>query len=81
MDAVDLFWSALAAVGSLAAVGWLIWIGATGDRDREEEEEAREFFDRHGHWPDEAPPASSGEVEDARPGGQAPRDLGLEERA
>jgi hypothetical protein len=23
------------------------------NRDREREEEAREFFDRHGRWPDE----------------------------
>ncbi len=81
MDPVDLVWSALAVVGSLAAIGWLVWIGATGDREREEEEAAREFFDRHGHWPDEPAPAPSGEVEDASPGGQAPRDLGLEERA
>jgi hypothetical protein len=27
----------------------------TGRHDREREEEAREFFDRHGHWPDEDP--------------------------
>ncbi len=79
MDPVDLVWSALAVVGSLAAIGWLVWIGATGDREREEEEAARDFFDLHGHWPDEAPP--SGEVEDPRPAGQPPRDLGLEERA
>ena len=25
------------------------------DRYRREEEAAREFFDRHGHWPDETP--------------------------
>ena len=24
-------------------------------RDREREEEARRFFDEHGHWPDEQP--------------------------
>ncbi len=79
MDAFDVFWSALAVVGSLAAVGWLIWIGATGDSARDEEEAAREFFDRHGRWPDESAP--SGEVEDLSAGRQAPRDLDLEERA
>jgi hypothetical protein len=25
------------------------------NRDRDEEERAREFFDRHGHWPGEEP--------------------------
>ena len=29
--------------------------GAKGDREREAEETAREYFDAHGHWPDEAP--------------------------
>jgi hypothetical protein len=36
----------------------LLWrIGFAGDRDRVEEDDARAFFDRHGHWPDEPPPA------------------------
>jgi hypothetical protein len=36
----------------------LFRIGMSGDRERDEEDEAREFFTRHGYWPDEAPPAS-----------------------
>jgi hypothetical protein len=32
-------------------------VGVTGDRERATEDEARDFFDRHGHWPDEPPPA------------------------
>jgi hypothetical protein len=35
----------------------LFRIGMTGDRERDEEDEAREFYTRHGYWPDEAPPA------------------------
>ncbi len=35
----------------------LFRFGATGDRDREDEEAARRFFDEHGHWPDEQPPS------------------------
>jgi hypothetical protein len=31
-------------------------IGASGDAERRAEEEAREYFSRHGHWPDEEPP-------------------------
>jgi hypothetical protein len=37
-------------------VNWLYRIGVTGDREREAEEAAREFFDSHGYWPDDAPP-------------------------
>ena len=28
-------------------------VGVTGDRDRQEEDRAREYFDRHGRWPDD----------------------------
>ena len=39
---------------------WLInvlyRVGVKGDRERATEDEARDFFDRHGHWPDEPPP-------------------------
>ena len=28
--------------------------GAEGDRERDAEEAAREYFAQHGHWPDEA---------------------------
>jgi hypothetical protein len=28
-------------------------IGASGDKDRDAEDEARAFFDEHGYWPDE----------------------------
>ena len=30
-------------------------IGVEGDRDRDREEEARRYFDEHGHWPGESP--------------------------
>jgi len=33
-------------------VNWLFRIGVTGDREREREDAAREYFDRHGHWPE-----------------------------
>jgi hypothetical protein len=32
-------------------VNWLFRIGVHGDREREDEEAAREYFDRHGRWP------------------------------
>jgi hypothetical protein len=34
-------------------INWLYRIGVSSNRDREREEEAREYFDRHGRWPDE----------------------------
>jgi len=33
-------------------LNWLFRAGVAGDRDREAEDAAREYFDRHGHWPD-----------------------------
>jgi hypothetical protein len=41
---------ALSVVMCAAVVYFLI----TGRHDRDREEEAREYFDAHGHWPDEA---------------------------
>jgi hypothetical protein len=39
---------------SLILLNVLYRLGVSGDREREQEEEARTFFDRYGHWPDEA---------------------------
>jgi hypothetical protein len=36
-------------------VNWLFRTGAAGDLERQREDEAREYFDRHGHWPDQRP--------------------------
>lgn len=32
-------------------LNWLYRIGVRGDRERDTEEEAREYFSRHGRWP------------------------------
>jgi len=43
-----------AIVGAGLAVyllNWLVRLGASGDREREEEDRAREYFSRHGRWP------------------------------
>jgi hypothetical protein len=34
-------------------VNWLFRIGVTGDRERDAEQEAREYFTKHGRWPDQ----------------------------
>jgi protein-S-isoprenylcysteine O-methyltransferase Ste14 len=36
-------------------VNWMFRLSVQSNRDREREEEAREYFDRHGRWPDEGP--------------------------
>jgi hypothetical protein len=33
-------------------INWLFRAGASGDREREAEDAARDYFDRHGRWPD-----------------------------
>jgi predicted small integral membrane protein len=38
---------------SVALLNWLHRIGVSGDRSRQDEDEARAYFARHGHWPDE----------------------------
>jgi len=48
--AAALFFSAASAVLLLNV---LYRIGLEGDKERDTEESAREFFDQHGRWPDE----------------------------
>jgi len=38
---------------AIFAVNWLIRASAAGEREREREQQARDFFDAHGRWPDE----------------------------
>ena len=43
---------------SVWLLNWLYRVGVAGERERDEEDRAREYFDRHGVWPDEVrPPA------------------------
>jgi hypothetical protein len=37
------------------AINWLYRASVDGDRERDQEEAARDYLDQHGHWPDEAP--------------------------
>jgi len=41
---------------SVALLNWLHRMGVAGDTARNEEDEARAYFARHGHWPDETAP-------------------------
>lgn len=53
---------ALDGGAGIIGAGLSIWllnllhrIGVSGDHDRTDEDDARRFFDEHGHWPDEPP--------------------------
>ncbi len=50
-------WAMLVGAGiSVLLFNVLFRIGASGYAERRAEDEAREFFSRHAHWPDEPPP-------------------------
>jgi protein-S-isoprenylcysteine O-methyltransferase Ste14 len=34
-------------------LNWMYRMSVESNREREDEEAAREYFDRHGHWPEE----------------------------
>ena len=36
-------------------INWMFRMSVESNRDRDREEEARRYFDRHGRWPDEEP--------------------------
>lgn len=42
---------------SVWLLNWLHRLGVSGESDRYEEDEARAYFDKFGHWPDERPSA------------------------
>ncbi len=51
-------WALLVGAGlSIWLLNFLYRLSISGDRDRDDEDRARRYFDEHGHWPDEEPPA------------------------
>jgi hypothetical protein len=40
---------------SVWLLNFLYRVSVSGDVDREREDKAREYFDRHGRWPDDEP--------------------------
>ncbi|MCW2990391.1 MAG: hypothetical protein JWM73_985 [Solirubrobacterales bacterium] len=47
----------VAAGSSLWLMNILMRVGIAGDSDRDDEDAARAYFDKHGRWPDEEPPS------------------------
>ena len=50
----------ISAGSAVLLLNVLYRIGVEGDKERDREESAREFFDKHGHWPDEPESAARG---------------------
>ena len=50
----ELIWSIVGVLGGILLIVVILWALATGRGDRDREEDARRYFDEHGHWPDEA---------------------------
>jgi hypothetical protein len=48
----------IGAALSVLVLSLLIGYAACGEPERDAEEAARQYFDDHGHWPDELPPTS-----------------------
>jgi hypothetical protein len=51
----ETIWSVIAVIGGILVVAVILYCLLTGHDDRDKEEAAREYFDEHGYWPDEAP--------------------------
>ena len=47
-------WGWISMVLGTGMCAVIIYVLAAKDDSREKEEAAREYFDAHGHWPDEA---------------------------
>jgi len=50
---VDGFAMAVGGGLSVLLINFLYRLGVSGDKERDEEERARVYFDEHGEWPDE----------------------------
>jgi hypothetical protein len=50
---IEGFAMATGAALSVLLLNWLYRSGVQGDRERDSEEAAREFYARHGRWPEE----------------------------
>jgi hypothetical protein len=50
---LDLAYGIFICVAAVVGIGWIIHLMRHGDQDRYDEDDARKFFDEHGHWPDE----------------------------
>jgi hypothetical protein len=50
----ETIWSIIAVAGAILVIVGIFYFLISGRNDRDDDEAAREYFDEHGHWPDEA---------------------------
>jgi hypothetical protein len=53
INGLEGFAMGIGVAGSVLLLNVLYRVGVSGDRERDEEEAARVYFDEHGRWPDE----------------------------
>ena len=53
INGLEGFAMGIGVAGSILLLNVLYRVGVTGDRERDDEEAARVYFDEHGRWPDE----------------------------
>jgi hypothetical protein len=53
LNGLEGFAMGIGVAGSVLLLNILYRVGVAGDRERDEEEAARVYFDEHGRWPDE----------------------------
>lgn len=53
ISGLEAFAMGIGVAASILLLNVLYRVGVSGDRERDEEEEARVYFDAHGRWPDD----------------------------
>lgn len=53
INGLEGFAMAIGVAGSILLLNVLYRIGVSGDRERDQEEAARVYYDEHGRWPDD----------------------------
>ena len=53
INGLEGFAMGIGVAGSILLLNILYRVGVSGDRERDDEEAARVYFDEHGRWPDE----------------------------
>jgi hypothetical protein len=63
----------LICVIGFLGIAYILWMIRDGDAERHAEDAAREFFERHGHWPDQTPEEAEEERRRLRAAASAPQ--------
>jgi hypothetical protein len=64
----ETIWIIIAVVGGFGMVAVVMYFMLSEHGDREREEDARDYFDAHGHWPGEGDPEGEPRAREGHPG-------------